>query len=91
MKRLYARLVLGLIRPALELRAQQIATAEANEWVAFNSLAPWSADPAAQPVLLDDSEAQSRLIERTVFPCQKRRTRKFWFDLAREVSSPTGP
>ncbi|WP_284459700.1 hypothetical protein [Cupriavidus campinensis] len=71
MKRLYARLVLWLIRPALEMREQRRAEADAKEFVAFQSLAPWSGDRATEPILLDDPEAQSRLIERAVFPFQR--------------------
>lgn len=68
MKRLYARLVLWLIRPALEVQGERDAAAEAKHFVAFHSLRPWSPDRAAEPILLNDPEAQSRLIERAVFP-----------------------
>lgn len=56
MKRMYARLVLWLIRPALELRAEETKV---------------------RPPLIEVTQIDS--------------SRRFWFELARKVSSPNGP
>lgn len=82
MKRLYARLVLWLIRPALELKegADQAEVTQRIDSIDVKSILRAMAaakdgavreikeNLASQPALLDDPEAQSRLIESAMFP-----------------------
>ncbi|MGO4304223.1 hypothetical protein [Cupriavidus sp. RAF12] len=104
MKRLYARLVLWLIRPALELEAEKENEVARKEFAAFCEMAPWGWSAGIDvPILLDDPEMQSRLIQRAVFPSRSTleakagreeidASHRFWFRLAQSVrtTSPTG-
>lgn len=57
MKKLYARFVLWLIRPALELREQRLWGQERPEWDAFDLVGKTWAPPKAPPPQMEISAA----------------------------------